>query len=158
VKRTTQLIVSIILGCLIIIVPIIGITLVSVDEFNEEESEFRINLYDLQSSQNYITLLEDSDLRFELNEENADSAPKQTVVALWNIMDKQSIIIMENNDLVNQNYELAKHNDYLIMQNEILINSKNKNQLILISILISASFIGLSMVMMPWIKKGNNNQ
>ena len=40
-------------------------------------------------------------------------------------------------DLINQNYELAKHNDYLIMQNEIFINNQNKIILILIFILIS---------------------
>jgi len=152
-KKITKVVISIIVACLIIAIPIVGISLVSLNKFDERESEFRVDLFKLKPSQNYEISLGEADLRYELNEESADSAPKQTVLALWNIMDKQSLIIMENSDLMNQNYELARHNDNIIMQTEILINNQNQIQLLLMFLLVSISIIGLSAILILWSKK-----
>ena len=152
-KKITKVVISIIVACLIITIPIVGISLVSLNKFDERESELRVDLFKLKPSQNYEISLGEADLRYELNEEGADSAPKQTVLALWNIMDKQSLIIMENSDLMNQNYELARHNDNIIMQTEILINNQNQIQLLLMFLLVSISIIGLSVILILWSKK-----
>ena len=81
---------------------------------------------------------------FNANEKNADSAPKQTVVALWGIRDTQSILIIENDEIINQNYELSNEiAKYTTALNNNFVLRSNQTSVILFYILLSILIIGV---------------
>ena len=145
-NKLIKILITTLISLVIIIVLATAIKIVFMDKFDGRDSDHRVNLDRFLTDKNYESLLSIADMSYEANEELTDSAPKQTVTALWNVMDKQSIIVNENIDLLNQNYELAEQNDNLIIQNEILINGQYKTQKILILFITLVSMAGISII------------
>jgi len=92
-----------------------------------------------KNKEGFIELLTETEEIFNANNENADSAPKQTVAALWGVIDIQKLMIMQNIELLNQNYGIAQQNDNIIMQNAVIIN--NQNRILTTLILLMATII-----------------
>lgn len=102
-----------------------------------------------KSNIDYLNMLSLAEQNFQANEENADSAPKQTVLALWALKDTQSILITESNEMINQNYDfsykLAKNDEVL---NSNLITKSNQISIILFYLLLSILLIGSSAILL----------
>jgi hypothetical protein len=133
---------------LITLIVILVFALLSLYEPQKDDGEEqKISIEKIKPSNDWGTLLSIAQSDFDANEERADSAPKQTVVALWGIRDTQTILILQNENFINQNYEIAKQNVNLTDQNAILIEiSKQKNKLLLcliLSVLVFGSLISI---------------
>ena len=146
-NKSIKLIITILLSIILIVIPIFAAKIIFVDRFNERESEFRVDMYKFENGDIYVQLLSEAEKRFDANDENADSAPKQTVAALWSIMDIQELITLQNVDLLNQNYNIAQQNDNIIIQNEIIINNQNKILITLMLSLVTIVVIGIAVVL-----------
>lgn len=145
-KLVVKIIISAIVVVALVFIPMMVYK--SLSKFQDEEAgaELEVNFTKIRSSYNWETLLNIAQKDFELNEDLADSAPKQTVVTLWGIKDKQTILILQNENIINQNYEIAKQNAHLV---EI---QKQTNFLILY-IIIAVLFFGTVLAMISLWKK-----
>ena len=142
-NKSIKLIITILISIILIIIPIFAAKIIFVDQFDERDSDFRVDMYKFENGDIYVQLLTEAEERFDANNKNADSAPKQTVVGLWGVIDIQKLMTLQNIELLNQNYGIAQQNDNIIMQNEIMINNQNKILIILMFSLVSIVIIGI---------------
>lgn len=104
--RIIKIIISVILIAILVIFPIMILRYVN---FKADKKMLTV----IEKSNNYMNMLNLAEQNFNTNEDNADSAPKQTVVALWSIRDTQSILVVENNEMLNQNNNLLIKSDQI---------------------------------------------
>lgn len=106
-------------------------------------------------SKDYMNMLNLAEQDFKANEENADSAPKQTVVALWSIKDIQSILVIENKEIIDQNYDLSSKlaRNAEILNNNLIIKSEQIS-ILLFYLMISILLIGdIGILLFIWRKE-----
>lgn len=146
--KIIKIIISVILVAILVVFPIMVSKYVNfkVDKIVSLDIE---NSVKEKSNIDYLNMLSLAEQNFQANEENADSAPKQTVLALWALKDTQSILITENNEIINQNYDLsyklAKNDEVL---NSNLITKSNQISIILFYLLLSILLIGSSAILL----------
>jgi hypothetical protein len=141
IKLITKIIISGII--LVAVIIIVFFTAVNIGEPKEQKDNLlTISSEKIKPSEDWGNLKYAAQKSFEANEELADSAPKQTVVALWGIKDNQSIIIMQNENIINQNYEIAKQNNNIINQNINFLEVKEKTNKLLLYLIITILFFG----------------
>ena len=121
--RITKIIISVFLLSVLICIPVFSAKLIDfwISKPNIEVIGFKI-------SQNtytgyYETLLDLAENAFQENEKIADSAPKQTVAVLWALKDIQSIIVMQNNEIIKNNDESVNQ---LLKINELLLKKVSR--------------------------------
>jgi len=138
-NKSIKLIITILVVIILIIIPIFTAKIIFIDQFNERDTDFRVDMYKFENGDKYVELLTETEEIFDANNENADSAPKQTVAALWGVIDIQKLMTLQNIEILNQNYGIAQQNDNIIMQNAIIIN--NQNRILITIILLMATII-----------------
>ncbi len=151
-KLITKIIISGII--LVAVVIIIFFTATNIAEPKEQiDNLLTISSEKIKPAEDWGTLQYAAQKNFEANEELADSAPKQTVVALWGIKDSQSILIMQNENIINQNYEIAKQNNNIIKQNSNFFQVKEKTNKLLLFLIITIVFFSTTFAgIMVWKK------
>jgi len=146
-NKSIKLIITILVVIILVIIPIFAAKIIFIDKFNEKNTDFRIDMYKFENGDKYVELLTETEEIFDANNENADSAPKQTVAALWGVIDIQKLMIMQNIEMLNQNYGIAQQNDNIIMQNAIIINNQNRILITLILLMSTIIVIGTTGVL-----------
>jgi hypothetical protein len=153
-NKSVKLIITILVVIILIIIPIFAAKIIFIDQFNERDTDFRVDMYKFENGDKYVELLTAAEERFDVNNENADSAPKQTVAALWGVIDIQKLMILQNIEMLNQNYGIAQQNDNIIMQNAIVINNQYKILTTLILLMATIVVIGTAGVLIILWKSG----
>jgi len=125
-NRLIKIIISVILVAVIVVFPFMASKYINFKFDKNLKANIEASISKEKSTYDYKNMLDLANLNFEVNEKNADSAPKQSVVALWGIRDMQSILITENSEIINQNYDLSYrmaryNNNQIIKSNEISI-------------------------------------
>lgn len=102
-----------------------------------------------KTSIDYINMLDLAEQNFQANESNADSAPKQTVLALWGIKDIQSILATQNNEIISQNYDLSYKiaNNDEVLNNNLIIKS-DQVSILLFYLVLSILLIGVIAILL----------
>jgi hypothetical protein len=148
-----KIIISFILMLVLIIFPIIASRYVNLSI--DKEILISIEKPVKKVSKDYMNMLNLAEQDFKANEENADSAPKQTVVALWSIKDIQSILVIENKEIIDQNYDLSSKlaRNAEILNNNLIIKSEQIS-ILLFYLMISILLIGdIGILLFIWRKE-----
>jgi len=124
--KIIKIIISVILVAVIVVFPFMASKHINFEFDKNLKANIEASIPKEKSIYDYKNMLDLANLNFEANEKNADSAPKQSVVALWGIRDMQAILITENSEIINQNYDLSYsmaryNNNQIIKSNEISI-------------------------------------
>jgi preprotein translocase subunit SecF len=146
--KVLKIIISVILIAVLIVFPVIASRHIN---FKTDKKNLLVieNQTDKKSNNSYALLLNIAEQNFKANEENADSAPKQSVVALWGIRDFQSILANENNEIINQNYDLSykiSKNDE-VLNNNLIIKSEQIS-ILLFYLMLSVLLIGVIAILL----------
>jgi hypothetical protein len=133
-KIIIKAILSLVIVIVIVTMPILTSRVISLDVEKQSFLNMDVGLQKSVETSKYSSLLATVLDDFEVNEERADSAPKQTVVALWAIKDIDSISLLANEELLNQ----INNNFYNLNKNiaEAIV-SQNITQVVLFYLLIS---------------------
>jgi hypothetical protein len=153
-NKSVKLIITILVVIILIIIPIFAAKIIFIDQFNERDTDFRVDMYKFENGDKYVELLAEAEERFDANNNNAESAPQQTVVGLWGVIDIQKLMTLQNIEILNQNYGIAQQNDNIIMQNAIIINNQYRILIMLILLMSTIVAIGIAGVLIILWKSG----